>query len=201
MKRFRLRPFVSFGLLWSFLVAAVSGIVLYFRPEGSLASWTNWSVFGLDKKTWEAVHTLGIAALVVFSILHIILNWKPLWGYLRKTAARAAGSKIECALALLLVALITAGAIGRWEPFQRLIAARGAIKQGSLSVDVAPPFADAADRSLSDICAAIPLSLDEGLRRLAAAGYSVDDPSRTLAALAKDFGISPERIYRLISQQ
>ncbi|MBN1940446.1 MAG: DUF4405 domain-containing protein, partial [Candidatus Aminicenantes bacterium] len=180
MKRFLLRPFVSFGLLWSFLVAAVSGIVLYFRPEGSLASWTNWSVLGLDKKTWEAVHTLGIAALVIFSILHIILNWKLLWGYLRKTAAQGAGSKAECALSLLLVAVITAGAIGGWEPFQRLIAARSAIKQGNLSIDVAPPFADAADRSLADICAAAPLSLDEGLRRLAAAGYTVSDPSRTL---------------------
>ncbi len=198
MKRFRLRPFVSFSLLWSFLVAAVSGIVLYFRPEGSLAGWTNWSVLGSGKKTWEAVHTLGIAALVVFTVLHIILNWKPLWGYLRKSAGRAFGSKFECALALLLVAVITAGAIGQWEPFQRLIAARSAIKKGSLSVDVAPPFADAADRSLAEICAAVPVTVDEGLAKLRAAGYEVDDPSQTLSRIASNLGISPERIYTLL---
>jgi len=198
MKRFRLRAFVSFGLFWSFLAAAVSGIVLFFRPEGSLASWTNWTVLGLDKKTWEAVHTLGIASLIVFSVLHIILNWKVLWGYLRKTASRASGAKFECALALVLVALVTVSAIYRWEPLGRLLAARSSIKQGSLSVDVAPPSADAADKSLADLCAGASLSVEEGLARLGKAGYVVKDSSITLGKIAKDLGVSPERIYRVL---
>ena len=43
-------------LLLSFLVSAVSGIILFVRPEGSLARWVGWSVLGLDKAQWEAVH-------------------------------------------------------------------------------------------------------------------------------------------------
>ena len=198
MKRFRLRAFVSFGLLWSFLLAAVSGIILFFRPEGSLASWAGWMVLGLDKKTWEAVHTLGIASLIVFAVLHIILNWKPLWGYLKKTASRASGAKFECALALVLVVLVTASAIFRWEPLGRLLAARSSIKQGSLSVEVAPPSADAADKSLADLCSGASITLEDGLARLEKAGYKIEDSSKALGIIAKDFGVSPERIYRLI---
>jgi hypothetical protein len=59
-KRFRWRPFASFGPLWSFVLSALAGIALYLRPEGSLASWSSWSMLGLDKNTWEGVHTLAV---------------------------------------------------------------------------------------------------------------------------------------------
>jgi len=49
---FRPRRLVTNLLLLSFLASAISGVILFFRPEGSLARWIGWSVLALDKKQW-----------------------------------------------------------------------------------------------------------------------------------------------------
>jgi len=198
-KRFRLRAFASFGLLWSFLVAASSGVVMYFRPEGSVAAWAGWSFLSLDKKGWEGIHTLSVLSLIAFCVLHVVLNWKALRGYLRRTASALSGAKVEFAAALILVVVLTAGAIGRWKPLWKLMDARAAIKEGSLAVDVPPPSADAAERSLAELCPGVPVTVEEAQDRLARAGYRVDDASRSLENLATAFGTSPERLYRLMA--
>jgi len=198
-KRFRARVFVSFGLLLSFAAMAVAGIALYFRPEGTLSSWTDWSLLGLDKKGWEGVHTILIAAVLIFAVLHVIYNWKALIGYLRKKAAAGARSKIEFAAASILIAAILAAAIIRWPPVWKIMDIRGAIKQGSLSVRIPPPFPDAADRSLFELCAAVSLDPDEALGRLKQAGYPAEDSSTNLTRLSKKYGLSPERLFRIMS--
>jgi len=198
-RRFRPRAFASFGLLWSFPVAAVSGLAMYFRPEGSVAAWTGWSFLGLDKKGWEGMHTLAVVSLAAFGVLHVVLNWKALWGYLRRTASPASGSKVEFTAATALVLVLAAGAAARWAPLWTLMDARAAIKEGSLAVDVLPPSADAAGLSLVELCPRVPVSVEEALARLARGGYRVDDPARSLEDLAGDFGTSPERLYRLLS--
>lgn len=198
-RRFRLRAFASFGLLWSFGLSALAGIALFFRPEGSLASWSGWSLLGLNKSGWEGVHTLAVVALIFFCALHVVLNWKALWGYLRRTAASFGGAKLEFAAATLLVALLAAAAIGRWEPAWALMEARAAIKKGALAVEVFPPVSDAAARSVADLCPGIPVSVEEAAARLKRAGYGIDDPSRTLEDLAAAFGTTPERLYRLMA--
>ena len=198
-KRFRSRAFASFGLLWSFLAAAVSGIVMYFRPEGSVAAWSGWSVLGLDKKSWEGVHTLIVVALMAFAVLHVILNWRALWGYLRRRASALSGAKTECLAATLIVVVLTAGAVLRWKPLWRLMDARAAIKQGALAVPVSPPSAEAAGMSLAELCRSVPVSVEDAMERLARAGWRVDDPSRSLEDLAASFGASPERLYRALA--
>lgn len=77
--------------------------------------------------------------------------------------------------------------------------ARAAIKQGALAVDILPPSADAAVRSLAELCLGVPVTVEDALARLARVGYRVDDASRSLADLAEAFGTSPERLYRLIA--
>lgn len=196
-KRFRWRPFASFGLLWSFVLSALAGIALYLRPEGSLASWSSWSMLGLDKNTWEGVHTLAVFGMMFFFVLHIALNWRTLWGYVQRRAAALNGSRIEFAAATLLVVLLAAAAVGGWKPARLLMDARAAIKKGVLAVEVLPPVPDAAARSLAELCSLIPVPFEEAAGRLARAGYRIDDPSRSLEDLAAAFGVSPERLYRL----
>jgi len=196
---FRWRAFVSFGLLWLFLAVALAGIVLYFRPEGTLASWAGWSFLGLDKKSWEGLHTLLVVGLLVFSTLHVAFNGKALIGYLRRKAMDGLRAKAEFGAAFLLVSLLVVGALGRWAPFWKIMDARSAIKQGSLAVHVPPPSPDAADKSLSDLCGGVPLSLEEARSRLERAGYPVDDANQTLTRLSKKHGVSPERLYRIIT--
>jgi hypothetical protein len=140
-----------------------------------------------------------IAAVLVLTVLHLIYNWKALMAYLRKKTAAGARSKIEFAAAVALVAALLAAAIVRWSPVWKIMDLRGAIKQGSLSVQVAPPFPDAADRSLAELCAAASLDPNEALARLTRAGYPAGDASTTLTKLAKKSGLPPERLYRILT--
>ncbi len=198
-RRFRIRVFVSFGIMFSFIASAFAGIVLYFRPEGSLASWTRWQVLGIDKKGWEGVHTVAVVLFLVFAVLHIIYNWKTLTAYLRKRAAGGFRSAVECATALVIVTLILAATVCRWRPIWKIVDLRSEIKQGRFTTEVQPPSADAEELSLADLCGLIRISTETARERLRTAGFPAEDPSVTLAGLAAKYRVSPEKLYRIIS--
>jgi hypothetical protein len=200
-KRFKTRAFASFGVLFSFLVTAFAGIILYLRPEGSLANWTRWNVLGVDKKGWEGIHTLFIILFIIFVILHLYFNWKPLLNYLRKKASESARAKVEFAASLLAVILLLVAAVNRWQPFWKVIDLRSAIKAGKYSVKLAPPVINAEELSLADLCAQINMPADEAMNKLGAAGFKVEDAKITLAKLAKKHNASPENLFRIIIGQ
>ena len=52
------RSLIAFLVTWAFLVLMVSGIVLYLVPQGRVAYWVHWSLAGLDKEQWAAVHMM-----------------------------------------------------------------------------------------------------------------------------------------------
>ena len=56
--RFQWRAFVTLFVTLSFLLIAASGIVLYVAPPGRVAHWSVWTLGGLDKEGWQAVHTV-----------------------------------------------------------------------------------------------------------------------------------------------
>ena len=51
--RFRGKSFTTFSILWSFLIMAFSGVIMYIRPEGSIASDINWTFMKLTKEGWK----------------------------------------------------------------------------------------------------------------------------------------------------
>ncbi len=56
MKKFNFRGFVSLFTAFSFLFVFISGIVLYFTPQGRIAYWINWKFLGLTKTDWTNMH-------------------------------------------------------------------------------------------------------------------------------------------------
>jgi len=51
-KKFYWKSFNSFGLLYSFIIMSLTGLVLYITPPGWIANWTTWILIGLDKEEW-----------------------------------------------------------------------------------------------------------------------------------------------------
>ena len=85
--RFQWKGFTSLLLMLVFLALGSSGVILYLTPRGRLANWTGWTILGLGKQDWMAVH-INIALLfVIVAGLHICLNWGMLWGYMRRRRA------------------------------------------------------------------------------------------------------------------
>lgn len=197
-RRFRWRAFVAFGMLFSFLATSVAGVILYLRPEGSLASWTGWNILGIDKKGWEGIHTLLVIPFLIFAVGHIVLNARSILHYIRTTAFRGWRAKIEFGAALGLLALVFAAAAGRWQPLWKVIDFRSAIKDGRYSVATAPPVVNAEELTLSELEKLAGLPEGQALSRLGAAGMTGLHGGVTLDEIAAAHGMSPEKLYEII---
>ncbi|MCG2810646.1 MAG: DUF4405 domain-containing protein [Candidatus Aminicenantes bacterium] len=199
---FRFRAFTAFWLTFSFLLSVLSGLILFLRPEGSLAAWTGWSALGLNKMQWEGVHTVFV--LLISASIHLLYNWRALTAYCRLKKKqfgmvfKGMAAFREFLAAALLTVLVLIGAIGEWLPCQWIVGWRGAFKSGSAVVTHAPPVADADKLSLAGLCALLGISEQRVLRNAAANGLQLCALSETLSEIAKKNGMSPEKIYGLL---
>ena len=200
---FRPRRLVTNLLLLSFLVSAASGVILFFRPEGSLARWIGWSVSGLDKKQWEAVHLTAVCTFLLVSILHISYNWRALTGYLRHSAAtlgsafRGIAPSRELLAASVVMAAVLTGTLVQWQPFAALLTLRTAMKDGAFATVAPPPVADADRVTLAELCARAALPEPTALRNASDHGIEVPTTSMTLGDIARANDRSPEAVYRM----
>ena len=109
-KKFFWKSFVSFSLVWSFLIILISGIVLYIAPPGRVSNWTNWMLFGFTKGQWQAMHTLFSLSFVILSVFHLIVfNWKVFWFYIMTKTSSQLNKKKELLISLALIVVVFAG--------------------------------------------------------------------------------------------
>jgi len=118
--RFQIKGFVSLFLAMAFSVLALSGVILYFAPRCRVAEWTQWTVLGLSKADWHAVHLALAVATMIAGGLHWYLNWSMFWGYIKKSGVLALSLKREMFWAVVLAAFFIGGAAWRMPPFDSL---------------------------------------------------------------------------------
>lgn len=199
-----MRSFVTLVLLLTFVLSAVSGVVLFIRPEGSLARWVGWSTLGLDKKQWEAIHIAFVLALIVTSAVHLWYNWKPLVAYLRRRAPALLDSRRrmlparELVAALGITALIWVGAVVDWPPLSSVVALRTAMKDGVYLVMAPPPLPEAERLPVSDICRRLAIPEHQALMNAQQRGIVISDTSVTIAVIAAEHRVSPEDVYQAL---
>jgi len=111
---FYTRSFAVFTLLFTTLIVAVSGIVLYIAPPGRYSHSVDWRVFSVDKESWEAIHINFSLLVIILASLHIYFNWRVLRGYLRRGVAWTVRYRWELAAATVLTALILVGTLLEW---------------------------------------------------------------------------------------
>ncbi len=70
-----MKKIISLGLLFTFLLGVITGIVLYIMPHGRIAYWNDWRLLGLNKDQWEALHIVFTFLMVFLGVLHLFINW------------------------------------------------------------------------------------------------------------------------------
>jgi len=196
---FRWRSFVTCSLAASFLVAAVSGVVLFLRPEGSLARWVGWAVLGAGKAQWEALHIASVVLLLAVSPVHLWLNWKRFVAALAARAAAALRPRRELAAACALVALAAWGSLSGWQPFAAVEGLRSSIKDGRFVVKTPPPAANADRMTVRELCERMNLAPDRAAGDARRHGIVISDPARTLGEIAEELGLSPEEVFEALA--
>jgi len=119
---FNWRRFVSLFIFLSFLVVALTGIILYLTPPGRVARWFDWRFLGLSKDQLQAVHTVSSFAFLFASIFHIfVFNWRVFLNYLKRSRPSAKPPVREISAALLLFLFLCLGSVFNWPPLSKVI--------------------------------------------------------------------------------
>lgn len=113
--RFRARPLVSLLLALSFLVLTLSGLLMYFWSPAM-----SDSALGVGRGQWKDLHKVLSFVVVAMAGWHLCLNWKAILGHIAAPFRASRRVTREAAVALALMAVITAGTLMRVPPFSAL---------------------------------------------------------------------------------
>jgi hypothetical protein len=198
---FRFRGFITLLVFSSFLVALVSGIALYVRPEGSLARWTSWTLAGMDKMQWESAHTGSVILFIFSCLVHLWYNFRHLVSCLKSKAALvfASGARLpfckEMFAAIVVTVLVLVGAVEQWPGLSKVHTLRAQFKDGLFTVRVPPPVLDADQLTLAAFCQAAAIEPEQALANARRRGVVVEDLSLNVSIIAQKNNITPEDVF------
>ena len=197
--RLRLRPTISLLTAWSFGVMCLTGWVLYIEPHGRVAYWSNWTLMGLGKEQWDAVHVVSSVLFVTVSSVHLGLNWTPFVGFLRRRIGGGFRLRRELGVSLAIVLFVVVSAIAHVPPLDYIIDLNEWAKSSWVrSPADSPPFGHAEMHSLASFCRKMRIDLDKAVSALQTNGIVVTSTDETLEAIASDNGTTPATLYRWI---
>jgi hypothetical protein len=110
------RAFAVFGVSLSFVLMLVSGIMLYVAPNGRTGYQVDWTLLGLGRPEWEALHITTAVVFVAVVAWHFLVHLRVYRTLLAGTPIHPAGHRREALLALAAVALVALAAILAWPP-------------------------------------------------------------------------------------
>lgn len=197
-RAFKFKPLVSFITVFSFLLLAFSGFVLYIRPEGGLARWVGWRAIGLDKSSWETVHIVFCALFFLAGVIHLILNFKAIILYLTSGIDRNRKNLAEMLAAALLVLVLLLTAIWRLPPVSWLMEGRSYFKNSPAGMVVKPPAAEFEKLPLRRALEQMGRTPERAVRELEARGLKGVRLESPLEEIARRNSLTPQELYLLI---
>ena len=192
-KKFNWRGTASLLTATSFIVMAITGVVLYISPQGRVAHWADWRVWGLDKEQWGAVHTTSSLLFVIAACIHLYFNWRVFLHYIR--VARQFNLKREMVVTLLVTAVVIAGTVWETPPFGSIIAGGDRIKAYWEARSYEAPYAHAEASTLEEFAQQTGIDTEQFRSRLAAMGVDVNEPGLTIGDAARSVDLAPGALF------
>jgi hypothetical protein len=187
-------------LAFSFLLSLISGILLYFTPQGKIAHWTNWTILGLDKEMWAALHINSSLIFFVIFIFHLYFNWRVLVRYVKKRAEMAFNLKYEFVFASIISIFIVVATLFNIEPFKTVIKWNDDIKNYWASqAQAQPPIPHAEDMNVTDFCKNFNISYEFFEQKMNQKNRIFKNKNETIKDIAHRNKISPADIYRFLT--
>jgi hypothetical protein len=194
--RFYFRGFVSLLTAFSFIISLISGIVLYFTPQGKIANWTHWTFWGLDKHTWGALHINSSLVFFLVVIFHIYYNWKIIVRYLKKRAQMAINLKVELVIVTLISIFMVVASLHGYQPFGKIIQWNEDIQNyWARRANDQPPIPHAEDFTVVEFTNRLNISMEHFKERMQKHNWQYQK-EQTIAQIAEKNEISPADIYR-----
>lgn len=194
-KPFSWRAFVTFYVVLSFLVLAITGIVLFITPPGRIANWSDWRLLGFSKSQWQTIHTIFSFIFVVVASFHLFFNWRVILGYVGRRMREGINKRRELAASLTVGIVVLVMAADGLAPFGTVMDLGEEIKNSWSSPATEPPVPHAELLSIARLAGEMKIPVDELMSRLAAAGLAPDSAAMTIKDLAARHGMTPKQVY------
>jgi hypothetical protein len=206
----KIRRIISLTVLVSFLFLALSGIMLFLSPQGRVAYWAGWAMLGLSKEQWSSVHITYMVLFLVIGVWHIVLNWRPIVGYLKNRSKQIRVFTPESSVAMGLALLFFVGPLLRIPPFAQFLDASDGIKAYWESTRGSPPWGHAEESRLDAFCRRVvdfqrwegegPVIVDceAAMAALEAAGLVVTGPEQRIIDIAEANRTTPQAVADII---
>lgn len=190
------RAVVSLLTAWSFLVMSLTGFVLYIEPHGRVAYWCRWTLLGLGKEQWDAIHVVTSVLFVLAGAVHLVFNWRTFVRFLHRRIDGVRRLRWELGISVAVLLVVVASAVGDLPPLGYLIDLNERAKESWVSgPEDDPPFGHAEMHSLASFAGKMNIDLDAALPALEASGISVSSPEQTLDEIAGNNRITPAELY------
>ncbi len=193
-ERFHWRAFVSLLVVAGFVVLGMTGIGLYLTPAGRIANWSGWTLGGLTKAQWQAVHMVFGFLFVIAGAFHLYFNWRALLSYLRSHVVTGLRRKREIAWSLAVIVALVASSVADLPPVSEVAAVRERVANSWSSPAAEPPAPHTELLTLAQIAEARHLPIDQALA-LFSSGRAALTPDMTLAAAADLIGVTPRDLF------
>ncbi len=193
-----IRKITSMTMFISFILLVLTSVILYIVPQGRIAYWADWHLWGLSKTEWSNLH-INLGFLFLFAgFLHVYYNWRPITAYMKNKARELKIFTFSFNIAMLLTLIVGVGTYLEIPPMSSVINLGESIKDTAAAKYGEPPYGHAELSSLKLFSKKQDLDLDQAVELLKKEGIQFKDSNETLAAIASINGMSPQGIYNII---
>ena len=193
------RSLIAFIVTWAFAILTITGLVLYVVPQGRVAYWTHWSLFGLGKEQWGDVHMMFGGIFIITGIIHLYFNWKPFKKFLADRVKGKLQLKQEFVIAMAFSVVIMVMSIFHIPPVSWVFDLNQVLKDSWVtSPELEPPFGHAEEVSLAGISRRMGLDLEQGVDALKREGYRFNGPQDSLDKIARENNVTPMDVYAIV---
>ena len=194
-----MKKITSLSLGIAFLIMSYTGIILFIVPQGKIAYWADWHLFGLSKTQYGDLHTTSMITFLFFASLHIYYNWKPLISYMKDKTKKVSFSKKEFLIAFILNLIFVFGTLNLVQPFKGFLDLGENIKDYWAKEYGEPPYGHAEETRLSVLCRKLNIDFERA-KNILNKNNIVFDENQNLLTIAKNNSTSPNKIYNMINK-
>ena len=210
MATVKTRRIISLTTFLGFVVMALTGVMLFICPQGRVAYWTGWRLFGLTKEQYGALHASFMVLFLTGAIWHIVLNWGPLVKYLKNKARQLRIVTPEFNVAAGLTLLFFVGTLAAVPPWSTYLHLEDVIKGYWEEREGSPPWGHAEENTLARFVRGledwerleherhVSLPSEVALQSLRDAGLQVESDRQKLIDIARANDTTPQAMMMIL---
>jgi len=199
MKKFNWQIFISLNLFFTFLLMLLSGLILYLKPEGTVARWLDWKILGVEKTGWEALHTVFSFLFLVFALFHILkIHVFNLRSYFFNN--RTSGRKRELYISLAITFVFLLGTVLYLPPFDWIFQGGNALSDQWAEEVVVENESVEPRQSLLEVGTSLGLDRQELLDWKQQEGMEALSMEKSLVDNAPKARLTPYALYQKLEQ-